>query len=74
MLIKKLLKQKKRNERLKVLIASTLAMGVGISVGFLIAPKSGKETREDISNKLEKTANTLKITATEVKESITNLK
>ena len=73
MIIKKLLKQKKRSERLKVLIASTVAMGVGISVGFLVAPKSGKEMREDISNKLEKAANTLKGAAAEVKELITNM-
>ena len=32
-------------------IASLLGVGVGLTVGYLTAPKSGKETRADIANK-----------------------
>jgi len=31
-----------------------LALGVGVATGILIAPKSGKETRKDLSEKFEK--------------------
>jgi gas vesicle protein len=31
-----------------------LALGAGIAAGILIAPKSGKETRKDLSEKFEK--------------------
>ncbi len=72
MFIKDLLKHKKSNERCKVVKAVTLAMGVGVSLGVLIAPKPGKDTREDILNELEKVANTLKSAAAEIKESIIN--
>lgn len=73
MFIEDLKRQRKINEMLKIVMASTLAMVAGISLGFLFAPKSGKETREDIANKLDKTANTLKSTAAEVIESITSI-
>lgn len=32
-------------------IASLVGVGVGLTVGYLTAPKSGKETRADIANK-----------------------
>ena len=31
-----------------------LAIGVGVAAGILLAPKSGKETRKDLSEKFEK--------------------
>ncbi len=31
-----------------------LALGVGVAAGILLAPKSGKETRRDMSEKFEK--------------------
>ncbi|MDD5658759.1 MAG: YtxH domain-containing protein [Actinomycetota bacterium] len=31
-----------------------LALGLGVAAGILIAPKSGKETRKELSEKLEK--------------------
>ena len=31
-----------------------LALGVGMAAGILIAPKSGRETRKDLSEKFEK--------------------
>jgi gas vesicle protein len=31
-----------------------LALGVGVAAGILLAPKSGKETRRDLSEKFEK--------------------
>lgn len=73
MFIEDLKRQRKINEMLKIVMASTLAVAAGISLGFLFAPKSGKETRENISKKLDKTASTLKSTATEVIESITSI-
>lgn len=72
MCIKNFLKQKKLNENHKSAISATLAMGIGIMVGFLVAPKSGKEMRKDVCNTLEKTANTFKSTVAGIKESITN--
>lgn len=32
-------------------VAGLLGVGVGLTVGYLTAPKSGKETRADIANK-----------------------
>jgi len=31
-----------------------LALGLGIAAGILIAPRSGRETRKDLSEKIEK--------------------
>jgi gas vesicle protein len=31
-----------------------LALGAGVAAGILLAPKSGKETRKDLSEKFEK--------------------
>jgi gas vesicle protein len=31
-----------------------LALGAGVAAGILMAPKSGKETRKDLSEKFEK--------------------
>ncbi|MDD3520844.1 MAG: YtxH domain-containing protein [Actinomycetota bacterium] len=31
-----------------------LALGVGVAAGILIAPKSGRETRKELSEKMEK--------------------
>jgi gas vesicle protein len=31
-----------------------LALGVGLAAGILVAPKSGEETRKDLSEKFEK--------------------
>ncbi|MHB1347424.1 MAG: YtxH domain-containing protein [Candidatus Humimicrobiaceae bacterium] len=31
-----------------------LAIGAGVTAGILLAPKSGKETRKDLSEKFEK--------------------
>ena len=31
-----------------------LALGLGVATGILIAPKSGRETRKDLSEKFEK--------------------
>lgn len=30
-----------------------LALGVGVAVGILVAPKSGRETRKELSEKIE---------------------
>lgn len=39
---------------------------VGVSAGVLLAPKSGKETREDISEAFDETVRTVKETSTDI--------
>ncbi|MCR1952210.1 YtxH domain-containing protein [Clostridium sp. DSM 100503] len=52
-----LIEKKKRKKRKKVIKAtalSTIAGGaVGVLSGLLLAPKSGKETRQDIKEKID---------------------
>lgn len=36
----------------KVILATTIGTIVGAAAGILLAPKSGKETREDLSDKM----------------------
>ena len=36
----------------KLILASTVGTIVGAAAGILLAPKSGKETREDLSDKM----------------------
>lgn len=43
------LKKKIRAERIKNVTKVVAGLGVGASLGILFAPKSGKETREDIA-------------------------
>ena len=81
-MIKKLIEEKKeakrrearRNTIKNVSIAATVATSVGVIGGtiggILFAPKSGKETREDIKNKAIETNKTIKVKANELKENI----
>ncbi len=40
-------------KRIDIFAAVILALGAGIAAGILIAPKSGKETRKELSEKME---------------------
>ena len=59
---------KEKRERSKVKAAQKIAVGVsiaatvGIATGILLAPKAGKETREDIKKKVGDTVETIKDT------------
>ncbi len=46
-----------------------LGLGVGVGLGMLLAPKSGKETRELIKNKAGESTDYLKQRSTEIKQS-----
>lgn len=49
---------------LRDIVILGVGIGVGTTIGFLFAPKSGKETREEINNKIHsvktKTSNSKK--------------
>ena len=59
-------KEKRRRERAKVAKKVAVGMGIvatiGVATGILIAPKSGKETRKDMKNKVVNTVETIKDT------------
>lgn len=74
-LLKKLENSKKeRLKRERINLAKKIAAGTaagivaGSAVGILLAPKSGKETREDIAN----TANTVAVKTSQIKETAVN--
>ena len=74
---------KEKRKRNKVKAAQRIAVGVsvaatvGIATGILLAPKSGKETREDMKKKAVETVETIKDTVQKkvdsVKESATQV-
>lgn len=70
-----MLNEKKRRERKQQQMdtAKKVAIGsvIGAMTGILLAPKSGKETREDIANKSKEAAETTKKS---VKESVETMK
>jgi gas vesicle protein len=43
------------------------AIGAGVLAGLMLAPKSGKETRKDIKNKLDETKDNIEKKSSEVK-------
>jgi gas vesicle protein len=57
-------KDKRKKERVKAALEITIGMGIatalGVAIGVLIAPKSGKETREDLKIKVEHTVEAIK--------------
>lgn len=65
-------KERLRKERINLAkkIAAGTAAGIvaGSAGGILLAPKSGKETREDIAN----TANTVAVKTSEIKDTALN--
>lgn len=70
-------KEKRRKERLKKAQKFAVGMGVvaaaGVATGILIAPKSGKETREDLKNKAVKAVETIKDSAAHAAEEVSNV-
>jgi len=57
-------KEKRKRERVKAAQKFAVGMGVvtavGVATGILFAPKSGKETREDLKKKAVNTVGTIK--------------
>lgn len=51
------MRKKIRTERIKTVAKVATGLGVGASLGILFAPKSGKETREDIAKAAKDGAN-----------------
>ncbi|WFA09435.1 YtxH domain-containing protein [Tissierella sp. Yu-01] len=58
-------KAKKRETAKHVAVGTAIGTALGAAAGILFAPKSGKETREDIATKSKDVAETVKQTATE---------
>lgn len=61
-------KEKRRNQRIQNAKRLAIGIGAGAAAGFvagiLLAPKSGKETREDIKEKAEEVVENTKETVT----------
>lgn len=73
-LIEKKKREQKRKENLKkakVAGITVLGASAGALAGILLAPKSGKETRNDISTKSTEIKNTIVKKSTDMKENIT---
>ncbi|WP_055667282.1 YtxH domain-containing protein [Desnuesiella massiliensis] len=78
MSLKSILEQRRleKERKLKIRTAKKVATGAaagilaGIAGGLLFAPKSGKETREDISNKAKEVNDSIKTKADEAKKAL----
>ena len=74
MKIQQLINKKKREKKAKAIkqTALTAALGLtaGATAGILLAPKSGKETRNDISTKGAEIKNNIVTKSTDMKENI----
>jgi len=53
-------KSSKKQTAKNVAIGAGIGTAVGVTAGMLLAPKSGKETREDIANTTKKTLENVK--------------
>jgi len=53
-------KSSKKQTAKNVAIGAGIGTAVGVTAGVLLAPKSGKETREDIANTTKKTLENVK--------------
>ncbi len=53
-------KSSKKETAKNVAIGAGIGTAVGVAAGVLLAPKSGKETREDIANTTKKTLENVK--------------
>jgi gas vesicle protein len=67
---KEKIKQEKKRIIKKVAIGTFSGVAAGILGGILAAPKSGKETREDIKNKSIDVKNSTSAKVSEIKENI----
>jgi gas vesicle protein len=67
----------KNSEKKGLAIGAVVGAVVGVVAGLLFAPKSGKETRQDIKNTTKKTAEAIKKEASkieaELKETLSSL-
>jgi gas vesicle protein len=67
-------RDKRKKERVKAALEISIGMGIatalGVAIGVLIAPKAGKETREDLKIKAEHTIEAIKHTAHEKAEMV----
>ncbi len=75
--LKDLLKKKKRaskkNTAKNVAIGAGIGTAVGVAAGVLLAPKAGKETREDIARTTKETFETVKEGLSVAKDKIEEL-
>ena len=62
-------KQKERARKIestkKFAVGTAIGTAIGAAAGVLLAPKSGKETRDDIANKSKEVGETVKKSAAE---------
>jgi gas vesicle protein len=67
-------KEKRKKERVKAVQKFAVGIGavaaVGVATGILFAPKSGKETREDLKKKAVYTVETIKDTVRKKAETV----
>jgi gas vesicle protein len=63
-------KEEKKKAVKKLAVGAGIGAAVGVAAGLLFAPKSGKETREQIAKTAKEAAEKVKETAKEVKEKI----
>lgn len=75
MLLKAIKNAKKKKEKAKkvktvkkMAAVATVGSAVGAIAGVLLAPKSGKETRQDISDNINSASESVKISAGNMKE------
>jgi gas vesicle protein len=64
-------KQQKKETAMKVLSGLAIGTVIGGVIGILFAPKAGKETRQEISEKVKETA---AVTGEKVKETLQEVK
>lgn len=64
----------KRDSAVKIAYGLTIGAALGAIGGLLLAPKSGKETREELATKAKETADSTKETLAEKKEALAEKK
>ena len=69
-LIKGQKKSSKKQTAKNVAIGASIGTAVGVAAGILLAPKSGKETRQDIADASKKAYENVKDTVSATKEKI----
>lgn len=67
-MIEKKKKERKRKENIKIAKVATITTAVGVVSGILLAPKSGKETRNDIKDKTVEFTELAKVKANNARE------